>query len=118
VVEASLPSDPWACRVVAVLPPGKALAVAEALHARGIERCAFWHARGSWVGDPPGPRGLAIESEQEMLAVVGPADQADLLFELVFDLAEIDRPGGGLVYLEHPRRATRLDLPDPSPGSG
>jgi nitrogen regulatory protein PII len=112
-----LPNDRDNCKLITcVLYRKGGLAVLDALRKRGIESAALWHARGSAIGDPVGKNGLPVSFEKEIVVVAVPAQDADEIFEFIFETAEIDRPYGGLLYMEPLRRATSFVLsPDGSP---
>jgi hypothetical protein len=67
------------------------------------------HAAGR--GDSAsGAFGLA--NEIAMFSVAAAADRADEVFVDIFEHGEIDRPNGGIVFMQRTRRATRFELPD------
>ena len=50
--------------------------------------------------------------EKEVLTVAVPAMQADATFELIYGLADINRPHGGLMYMHPLLMATPYTLPE------
>ena len=58
-------------------------------------------------------RSLTSESSQrEILSVVVPEARADALFAWLFEAADIDRPHGGILYMQTLAEATAYTLPD------
>ena len=93
-------------QITCVLYKGGGTDVLQALHRRGINRCAMWHARGSAVGDPVGRNGLPVPFEKEIICVIVPAKSADEIFHFIFETAQIDRPYGGFLYMEQLKYAS------------
>lgn len=103
---------PNARLITCVLYRGASKRVLEALHREGINAASVYHARGSAIGDPVGPKGLPAEFEKEVLTVVVDAPQADDIFARIFELANIDRPYGGFLYMQRLSRRVPYQLPD------
>ena len=101
--------------ITCVLYRKGALEVVRALHGRGIDSAAMWHARGSAIGDPVKRNGLPVSFEKEIVVVEVPASLADEIFEFIFETAGIDRPHGGLLYMESLHRGTHYTLGDTPP---
>ncbi|MBT5433103.1 MAG: hypothetical protein P8Q36_18490 [Alphaproteobacteria bacterium] len=97
--------------IVACLSRGKAHEVAEALHAdHGIDTFQFSHGRGAGLLRAVRARDMI---EVDMLVVMVPHERADEIFAVIHELAEIDRPGGGLMLQMPAARAATLGLPLP-----
>ena len=62
-------------------------------------------ARGIGKSTPLVKRGIGEKTEKVMLNVVVDAEMADEVFEFLFNEAEIDRPQGGLIYMNAVRMA-------------
>ena len=92
--------------VTCVLYQGGGLEVLKHLHRRGINKTALYHARGSAIGDPVARNGLPACFEKEILVIAVDEKDADEIFEMVFDIAKIDRPYGGFLYMEKLKRVT------------
>jgi len=45
-------------------------------------------------------RGVGEQSEKEVLTVVVEEAQADDIFEYIYHLADINRPHGGIIYMQ------------------
>jgi hypothetical protein len=55
---------------------------------------------------------FGLADEIAMFSVAADADRADEVFADIFERAEIDRPNGGIVFMQRAGRATRFVLPD------
>jgi len=98
--------------ITCVLYKGGSVKVLKALREKGINTAAMSHARGSAIGDPVGRSGLPREFSKEVVTVLVPKEQAEEVFEFVFEVAEIDRPHGGFVYMQELTKAVPFALPD------
>ena len=87
--------------VVQTLKDKKRIVMANVSNARGLGKLTHYKHRS--LGD---------ESEKQILTVVVPDDQADEIFEFIYHEAQIDRPHGGLVYMNSLKHATAFTLPD------
>jgi len=56
-------------------------------------------------------RGVGETSEREVVTVAVAAEEADALFEEIYRVADINRPHGGLMYMQALRVATPFVLP-------
>lgn len=90
------------CKLITcVLPKGKAIPLLEALAKKGVQTANFANARGSDVADTPkGSRLLPDEEEKEIVTIVADSSQsAEELFDFAFEHGEINRRGGGMIYM-------------------
>jgi nitrogen regulatory protein PII len=102
--------------IVAFLERGKAHHVAQALHASlGLEAVHYGHGRGAGMLHAVSAREMV---EVDMLSVVVDADRCDQTFAFVYEAAEINRPGGGMVFQMPLVRVAALGLPLPEIGTG
>ena len=100
LITAILPTDVDALRIIRRLKDEQAIPSANLNFARGVGRMM----RG---------RSLTSESSQrEILSVVVPEARADALFAWLFEAADIDRPHGGILYMQTLAEATAYTLPD------
>lgn len=98
--------------ITCVLPKGIAADIAGKLKAeRGIISTNINNARGVGKITPLAYRGLGGQSEKEILTVVIPEDEADEIFEYIYEEADINRPHGGLMYMHSLHKATPFILP-------
>ncbi len=79
---------------------------------RGLTAVDIHYARGNGRLTPLRYRGIGETSEKEVLTVAVPTEQADEIFEYIYELADINRPHGGLMYMHALLTATRHVLPD------
>lgn len=99
--------------ITCILPKGKALPVIKVLKDHGITRCNFAFARGSDIGDPEWKKGLPREVEKEILTVVArDEEQGEEIFDLVFTTAELNKAGGGFMYMTKLAYAIPYILPE------
>ena len=96
-----------------ILPKGVARQVLEGVRAEhGITSANVTRARGMGKLIPLAYRGLGEQLEKEILRVVVPAEIAEDIFAFIYDVAQINRPHGGLMYMSVLGRATHCTLPD------
>jgi nitrogen regulatory protein PII len=97
--------------ITCILPAGIADEVVRRLESEvGIIEAGVSKARG--MGHlTPRRYGAGVETEKEILTVVVPESQADDLFRFLFDAARIDRPHGGIMFMNPLIQATRFELP-------
>ena len=96
-----------------ILPHGIALDVIRKLKdEKNIVTAYAKNARGMGRLAPLEHRGVGEETEKEILYVVVPTETSDELFEYIFDIAEINRPHGGIIYMCNLQQATPFFLPD------
>jgi nitrogen regulatory protein PII len=100
--------------ITCILPKGISKDVVKQLKTeKGILTANINNARGVGKITPLAYRGIiGSQSEKEILTVVVPVDQADELFEYIYDKANINRPHGGLMYMHALPKSTRFTLPD------
>jgi len=102
--------------IVAFLERGKAHEVAEALQSGlGLEAVHYGHGRGAGMLHAVSAREMV---EVDMLSVVVDAGRAEQTFAFVFQAADIDRPGGGMVLQMPLARVAALGLPLPESQTG
>jgi nitrogen regulatory protein PII len=99
--------------ITCILPKGRANPVLKVLYKEcGLTAVDIHYARGSGRITPLRYRGIGETSEKEILTVAVPADEADEMFEYIYELAEINQPHGGLMYMQALKTSTRYELPD------
>ena len=98
--------------ITAVLPKGKSLQVIKMLKQEmSLTTANFNYARGMGKLTPAKYRGVGEQSEKEMLTVVIDKERADEIFEYIYDVAEINRPHGGMIYMQALMQSTDFVLP-------
>lgn len=99
--------------ITCILPKGRAADVARNLkEERRIMSTNINNARGVGKITPLAYRGIAGQSEKEILTVVVGEQQADELFEYIYVKADINRPHGGMMYMHALPMATPFTLPE------
>lgn len=86
--------------ITCILPKGIAVGVIEQLKEKyGIVSANINNARGVGKITPLIYRGIGAQSEKEILTVMVKEELADELFEFIYNEAAINRPHGGLIYM-------------------
>ncbi|HBG96114.1 MAG TPA: hypothetical protein DDY14_12575 [Chromatiaceae bacterium] len=99
--------------ITCILPKGKAMPLARFLIKEyGFTTVDVHYARGVGRITPLRHRGIGETSERDVLTVAVPAAEADDLFETIFNVAEIGRPHGGLMFMHALMAATAFSLPE------
>ena len=99
--------------ITAILPKGTSLDVVDKLkHEKLLTTANFNYARGMGKLTPAKYRGVGEQSEKEVLTVVVEESQADEIFEYIYNLADINRPHGGLIYMQKLMQSTDFILPE------
>lgn len=100
-------------QITAILPVGIGHEVLEQLSlTRGLTTATLHRARGMGIVPLIGKGGVGAQVEWDLLSVIVPADQADEIFEFVFNRGQVDRPHGGFVYMGRLDSATPFVLPE------
>lgn len=99
--------------ITCILPKGKAKSVVEQLtNEQHLTTANVHFARGVGRITPLSHRGIGETSEREILTVSVPASEAEDLFAYLHDIAEIDQPHGGMMYMHTLSHATAFALPE------
>ena len=86
--------------ITAIVQRGTADRVVQAAQEAGAQGATIFHAHGTGVRQKRlGILGLTINAEKEVLYIVAPTDQADAIFERIFDCAKMDTPGMGILWM-------------------
>ena len=102
--------------ITCILPHGIALDVLQQLKDdKGIIEASMNNARGMGKLTPLAHRGMGEQTEKDILNVIVSAAEADEIFAYLYDIARIDRPHGGLIYLTALGHATPFVLPELPP---
>lgn len=89
--------------ITCVVQRGKAEAVVQAAQDAGAQGATIHYGSGSGVRERLGLLGLAVDVEKEIITILCGDDQLDRIFEKMYFAAELDLPGGGIIYV------TKLD---------
>ena len=99
--------------IFCILPKGVALSVEKNLkNDFGIVSSNVNNARGVGKITPLAYRGIAGQSEKEVLSIVVAEEQADEIFDYIYHSANINRPHGGIMYMHALQSSTEYRLPD------
>lgn len=99
--------------ITCILPKGIASRVVNNLRETfGTVSANINNARGVGKITPLAFRGVGEQTEKEILTVAVDIDQADKLFEFIYDAAEINRPHGGIMYMHPLLQSTEYVLPE------
>ena len=100
-------------QIFCILPKNVAIGVVKRLkEVHGIMSSNISNARGVGKITPLAYRGIAGQSEKEILSVVVSASNADEIFDFIYYEADINRPHGGIMYMHALHRTTEYSLPD------
>ena len=89
--------------ITCVVQRGKAEGVVQAAQDAGAQGATIHFGNGSGVRERLGLLGLAVDVEKEIITILVGDDQLDRVFEKMYFAAELDLPGGGIIYV------TKLD---------
>lgn len=99
--------------ITCVLPKGKARPVLKSLkEEHGIVRASINNARGIGRFSRVRERSAGQQTEKEILNVVVTCDEAEDIFSFIYDRAAINRPHGGIIYMQKLAHATPFTLPE------
>ena len=99
--------------ITCILPKAKGLPLVEHLaRERGLTEIDMNFARGVGKLTPLRHRGVGETSERAIVSFAVPEAEADAWFDYVYDVAEINRPHGGLIYMHSLLSSTGMELPD------
>lgn len=99
--------------ITGILPRGTSIDVLKQLKSeKGIITAFVNTARGMGKLMPGVHRGLGEQTEKEILEVIVEAGRADEIFEYIYEIAEIDRPHGGIIFIAKVQQITPYMLPD------
>lgn len=63
-------------------------------------RAAVVHSAQSWgVRERLGVFGVAVETEKDVIMILVSSDQQDLIFDAIYQTAELDAPGRGFMFI-------------------
>lgn len=83
----------------------------DALMKRGINECYFYNVAGAPIGRKT-LAGVADSFDVENFHIVVSADQADNVFEFVYEFCEMYEPNKGVLFMNKLSRSTHNRLPD------
>lgn len=102
--------------ITCILPKGCGLPLARYLvHQRGLTAVDLHYARGIGRITPMRHRGVGETGEREIIRIAVPAAEAESYFEEIYRVAEINRPHGGIMFMQQLSAATPFVLPSDLP---
>ena len=98
--------------ITCILPKGEASNLLSSLKDKHqISRANLARARGSRFIASQGKKPPPYQ-EKDILTVVTDVEQADDIFRFLFTQGNVDRPGGGFMYMSIAGRSTEFFLPE------
>lgn len=85
--------------ITCVVQRGKAEAVVHAAQEAGASGATIHFGHGLGVRERLGLLGIAVDVEKEVITILCGDDQVDRVFERMYFAAELDVPGGGIIYI-------------------
>lgn len=86
--------------ITAIVQRGAAEVVVQAAQEAGAQGATIFYAHGTGIRQKRlGILGLTVSNEKEVVYIVVPEDQADLIFERIFVSAKLDTPGMGILWM-------------------
>jgi len=86
--------------ITCIVQRGAADAVVESALKVGAQGATVFYARGTGVRQRHlGVLGVTVNAEKEVIYIVAPSEQADLIFERAFAAGQLDTPGMGMIYM-------------------
>ena len=110
----SIPNIDYTRLITCILYEGGSIEILEKLHAQGINEAYFVSVRGAPIGRASSVEGLPEIPKTEILKVVVAADQADYIYEMIYDTAQLNEPQRGIAYIQRLSRSSMNDLPEDS----
>ena len=99
--------------ITCILPKGIAVELNDKLlHEKGINTGNINNARGVGHINFQGQLKAGDESEREIFSVLVTADQADEIFEYIYEYSDIDQPHGGIIYQHALHQSSEFVLPN------
>ena len=86
--------------ITCIVQRGAAEAVVDAALKVGAQGATIFYARGTGVRQRHlGVLGVTVNAEKEVIYIVAPSEQADLIFERAYLAGQLDTPGMGMIYM-------------------
>ena len=97
--------------ITCIIPTGHALELLERLRTEHNVTSAYAHHARDVASQSAG-RGQTIADESEIVTVLVPEEDADRLFEMLYEAAGIDQADGGLIFMERMLAARASAAPE------
>jgi nitrogen regulatory protein PII len=85
--------------ITAIVQRGKADKLVRAAQEVGAQGASIHYAHGRGVRERLGVLGLAIEAEKEVINIIVSSDQANRVFERIYQAGDFDTPGMGFMWV-------------------
>lgn len=86
--------------ITCIVQRGVADTVIEHALKAGAQGATVFYARGTGIRQRHlGVLGVTVNAEKEVIYIVVPSEQADLIFERAYTAAKLDTPGMGMIYM-------------------
>lgn len=86
--------------ITCIVQRGAADAVVDSALKVGAQGATIFYARGTGVRQRHlGVLGVTVNAEKEVIYIVSPSEQADLIFERAYVAGKFDTPGMGMIYM-------------------
>ena len=86
--------------ITCIVQRGVADTVIESALKAGAQGATVFYARGTGIRQRHlGVLGVTVNAEKEVVYIVAPSEQADLIFERAYTAAKLDTPGMGMIYM-------------------
>ena len=91
--------------ITCVVDKGRSDAVLLAARDVGARGAIVHSVRGWGTRERLGALGVAVETEKDVVTFLVSSDQQDVIFEAVYQAADLDAPGRGFMYITRMERA-------------
>ena len=97
--------------ITCIVQRGTANEIVRAAVLAGAQGATVYFASGSGMRERLGLLGMAVEVEKEVISIVVPSEQADHIFEVMYNAGKLDTPGMGFIYITPLEKAATF-IPD------
>lgn len=106
----AMKTEPASKLISCILPQGKGVDIIERLsNDKGIHSANVSSGRGRGAGNVGA---IGAWDEIDMLSVVVPEGRADEIFDFIFEMGELGRPRGGIMFQHAVSPSTAFALPE------
>ena len=106
-----IPNIDYTRLITCVLYEGGSVEILEMLREKGVNEACFYSVRGAPIGRSSEVDGLPEIPKTEILNAIVAADQADYIYEAIYDMAGVDETQKGNINVKKILRATENNLP-------
>jgi len=98
--------------ITCIVQRGLADAIVNAATEAGAQGGTVYFAKGYGVRERLGSLGMAIEADKEVIMIVVSDEQADRVFERIYNTARLSTPGMGIMYITRLEKAATYIPPE------